>query len=74
MFFVKVELTEMKHNRLSMKNFSNAMADKMSNYTKLELVCMIPSKIECHKNGSCQLEIMEKTCQRIIIDISLQKE
>jgi hypothetical protein len=50
----------MKHNRLSMKNFSNAMADKMSNYTKLELVCMIPSKIECRKNGSCEFEIMEK--------------
>jgi hypothetical protein len=50
----------MKHNRLSMKNFANPMADKLSNYTKLELVCMIPSKIKCRKYGSCQFEIMAK--------------
>jgi hypothetical protein len=42
----------MKHNRLSMKNFANPMANKLSNYTKLELVCMIPSKIKCRKYSS----------------------
>jgi hypothetical protein len=36
----------MKHHRLSMKHLSYTMADKLLNYTVLELVCMVPSKIE----------------------------
>jgi hypothetical protein len=39
----------MKHNRLSMKHFSYTMANKMSDYTKFEFICMIPSKIKCLK-------------------------
>ena len=50
----------MRHNRLSMKHFSYPMANKVSNNTKLEFICMIPSKIECRKYTSCQFEIMIK--------------
>jgi hypothetical protein len=41
-----VQLTVMKHRRLSMEHFSYPMADKLLNYTILEFVCMVPIKIE----------------------------
>ena len=41
-----VELTEMKHCRLSMEHFPYPMAHKLLNYTIFEFICMIPSKFE----------------------------
>jgi hypothetical protein len=45
MFHQSEGLTEMKHHRFSMKHLSNPMTDELSNYTKLEFICMVPMKI-----------------------------
>jgi hypothetical protein len=57
-FFEDEQLTEMKHNRLSMKHFSYTMTNKLLHYTILEFVRMIPSKNKCFKSYTVNIKLI----------------